>query len=85
MFLHNGSSDRVHYALNGEEDPNQILWQLCAGPGCPGLVPGADDTVPLSALDLAPNATAAFVHWWLAVADGDAFRPDTIRTIRLSL
>jgi len=86
VLLHNGSTERVHFALNGEEDPNRILWQLCAGPDCPGLETGADDAVPLSALDLRPDAEAAFVHWWHAEPDGTGrFRPDSIRTIRLAL
>lgn len=48
VLLHNGSTERVHFALNGEEDPNRVLWQLCAGPDCPGLETGADDALPLA-------------------------------------
>jgi hypothetical protein len=86
VLLHNGSQQPVHFALNGEEDPTRILWLLCAGPQCPALAPGADDSVALAALDLTDDAKAAFVHWWHAESDGEGhFRPDSIRTISLAL
>jgi hypothetical protein len=66
VLLHNGSQQPVHFALNGEEDPTRILWLLCAGPQCPALAPGADDSVALAALDLggtpSPMARATFAR-----------------------
>jgi hypothetical protein len=83
LLLHNGTDAPVHYAVSDVEDPNTILWLLCAGPGCPSLAAGTDTTQLLPTVWFEPHASL-FLHWWHAAPDGGGgFRPDRLRTIEL--
>lgn len=83
LSLHNGTGAPVHHAVSDVEDPNTLLWLVCAGPGCPSLAPGADTTQLLPAGWFEPHVPL-FLHWWHAVSDGaGGFRPAGFHTIAL--
>jgi hypothetical protein len=83
LLLHNGTDAPVHHAVSDVEDPNTILWLLCAGPDCPSLAAGADTTQLLPTVWFDPHAPL-FLHWWHAARVGaGGFRPDRLRTIEL--
>lgn len=87
LVLENTGSRTLYWAAFDGDATGEPLWLLCADPSCPGLPPGARDSIRYDALTGdGSKPDSAVVYWWyLAEESSGEYRIDRKRELRLRL
>lgn len=79
--------DRPVYTFVAERGTLALInWAACADPAlCPGLAPGASESIRLSRDNRLAPGEEAVVTWWYSVRTARGYEPDSLRSFVVRL
>lgn len=89
LVLENATDRTVYHAVFDGAIVDEIMWLACADPSCPGIEPGARDSVHYDSITSGDGdvpVEEAVVYWWhLVEREPGEFMLDSMRTVHVDL